>query len=821
MINASNLSKKIPLYKIGEDLIISKRADYTIGFKLCMTEIFNLDEDDYNEIHTLFDTLIKRMPDYSIVHKQDFFFKKKYNPQAVTKSNSLLGQYSELKFLEREHIEHDSYIFFTQSSAPIMNRMYVNNLLNRNAIPSEAIDINIYENFIQTVAAFEHTIKSSPYFSIERLHRKDYINEDNGHGLIMEYLTLNKKPISVDINFENGLRVGAKKCNYYTIENVEQLVRVDTCQKIDKLNTKLSFPFQLSLGLKFDHVYNQYIFCGIHKEELQIRDIRQKKLQSFSKLGSENKTNAQKLKKFNEQANDNTRIVQAHYNVLVFNENEHELKTNSQDTDVAMQKLGVVKSKFNIADAPELFWAGVPGNASDIPSALKMTMLSEQAVCLFNSETCTEDSKSTDFGMRLCDRLTGYPLYVDFVFEAHKKRLIDNRNMFIVGPSGSGKSFFTNSYVRHLLDCGHHVVIIDLGGSYKRLCELYNGIYLDFDLKNPLMHNPFILPKGVLEPSNDKVETLMNLVYALWLDDDDNPTKTKDSILREHIIKYYQILKNRPEIFPCFNSFFEYIRSVYEKLKETGDAQNEFQYFDYPSFFLVLRQYYKGGAFENLLNATTNIDLINTPLVVFELENIKDSATLLSIETLMIMEAFLNKVFLLGDDDNLLKSLIIEEAWKAVMNPKMARFMKYAVKTLRKHYGQFVTVTQELDDLLNNDFIKSTIVVNTDIKILLDQSKFKKGFKDVANLLGLSEREEALVLSLNKLSPDDPTRNFREVFMRIGTLSKVYAVELSDVEYATYTTNKDETAKIYQMANKKGLENALVQFAENKRYDQK
>ncbi len=187
----------------------------------------------------------------------------------------------------------------------------------------------------------------------------------------------------------------------------------------------------------------------------------------------------------------------------------------------------------------------------------------------------------------------------------------------------------------------------------------------------------------------------------------------------------------------------------------------------------------------------------------------------------MIMEAFLNKVFLLGDDDNLLKSLIIEEAWKAVMNPKMARFMKYAVKTLRKHYGQFVTVTQELDDLLNNDFIKSTIVVNTDIKILLDQSKFKKGFKDVANLLGLSEREEALVLSLNKLSPDDPTRNFREVFMRIGTLSKVYAVELSDVEYATYTTNKDETAKIYQMANKKGLENALVQFAENKRYDQK
>src|SRR5690606_472996 len=120
------------------------------------------------------------------------------------------------------------------------------------------------------------------------------------------------------------------------------------------------------------------------------------------------------------------------------------------------------------------------------------TVYADQAVCLMNYEGNYRHSVS-DFGIKLTDRINNYPIHVDFVFEPKKLGLISNYNMYVVGPSGSGKSFFTNSYMRHLLVHGHHAVIVDMGRSYKRLCELYGGIFIDFDEENPLQFNPFFL----------------------------------------------------------------------------------------------------------------------------------------------------------------------------------------------------------------------------------------------------------------------------------------------------------------------------------------
>lgn len=816
MINVRNISDRMPLYKIGEDLVISKRADYTIGFRVELPEIFNLDEEDYEKIHTLFDTLIKRMPDYSIIHKQDYFFKKKYATKK--KSGTFLGNHSEMKFLERDIVEHECYLFFTQSNSEMVDRTYQSSLINRNIVPTEAIDLNIYNEFVNTIAAFEQTLNSSNYFRVQRLNRSDYVNNE-GEGLISQYLTLGKSSAISDISFQSQ-RVGNKKFSFYTLENIEQLTKVDYKKKLHKLNTLLSFSYPLSLGLKFDHIFNQYVFCGNHKSEILTRESSQRQMQSFAKMSSHNEVHSIQLKNFINQANNSTRIVQSHCNVLVFEENEVEFKSNCLAVDVAMQELNVAKTKNNVADIADLFWGGIPGNASDIPKALKMTLLSEQAACFFSSETSQTDSNS-DWGMRLCDSSSGYPLYVDLFFEPLKKNLIHNRNAFIVGSSGAGKSFLTNLMVRYLLEGGHHVVLVDLGGSYRRLCELYGGIYISYDPENPLSHNPFILPKSCNgKIPDEKVENLISLIYTIWLDEPS--TKVQDAVLKDKIVKYYSILKNKPEIFPCFNSFYEFMKAYHQNLIATEDKHKEGKYFDFDSFFLVMRQYYKGGTYEHLLNATENFDLLETQLIVYDLENIKDNQTYLSIETLMIMDTLLDKVFRLELEQpetagTVLKSLLMEEAWKALMNPKMAEFLKYAAKTLRKHFGNLIPITQELDDLLDNKFVKSAIVGNSDIKIIMDLSGYKEKQDSVIELLGMTDRESALIKSLNQ-NIDASRGKYKEAFVKVGPMSKVYSVEVSDVEYATFTTSKDERIEIERLQKLKGKELGLLQFAENRKH---
>jgi conjugation system TraG family ATPase len=214
----------------------------------------------------------------------------------------------------------------------------------------------------------------------------------------------------------------------------------------------------------------------------------------------------------------------------------------------------------------------------------------------------------------------------------------------------------------------------------------------------------------------------------------------------------------------------------------------------------VLRPYYKGGEFDYLLNATQNLDLLQQRFIVFELDNIKDHPILFPVVTLIIMEVFISKMRKLK---GIRKMILIEEAWKAIAREGMAEYIKYLFKTVRKFYGEAVVVTQDIEDIISSPIVKHTIINNSDCKILLDQSKYQNRFEQIQELLGLTEKEKSLVLSVNKAN--DPAKNYKEVFISLGgILSKVYRTEVSMEEYLAYTTEETEKITMMKYAKKYG-----------------
>jgi conjugation system TraG family ATPase len=387
-----------------------------------------------------------------------------------------------------------------------------------------------------------------------------------------------------------------------------------------------------------------------------------------------------------------------------------------------------------------------------------------------------------------------------------------NRNKFILGPSGSGKSFFTNHMVRSYYEQGTHIVLVDVGHSYKGLCDMVNGYYFTYSEENPIRFNPFFIGEGD-SLDTEKKESIKTLLLALWKKDDEEFKRSEYVALSNAISGYYLFLDKHPEIFPGFNSFYDFLKDDYVKVL-TRDRVKE-KDFDVDNFLYVLRPYYQGGEFDYLLNASQNLDLLQERFIVFELDNIKDHPILFPVVTIIIMEVFINKMRKMK---GIRKMILIEEAWKALMKEGFAEYIKYLFKTVRKFFGEAIVVTQEVEDIISSPVVKQAIINNSDCKILLDQSKYQNKFDQIQELLGLTEKEKALVLSVNKAN--DPTKKYKEVFISLGgVLSKVYRTEVSLEEYLAYTTEQSEKVKLMEYANKFGgdMRKGITAMAEDMR----
>jgi len=354
-----------------------------------------------------------------------------------------------------------------------------------------------------------------------------------------------------------------------------------------------------------------------------------------------------------------------------------------------------------------------------------------------------------------------------------------------------------NHLLHSYLQQGAHCVVVDVGHSYSGLCELVDGYYFTYSEENPIKFNPFYLPPGEILDT-EKKESIKTLLVALWKQNDESFRRSEYVAISNALQSYYMYLEHHQDVFACFDSFYEFLQTEFIKELEADHVKD--RDFDMHNFLYVLRPFYKGGEFDYLLNAKENLDVLNQPFVVIELDNIKDHPILFQIVTLITMELFISKMRKLK---GVRKVIVIEEAWKAIAKGGMAEFMKYLYKTVRKHFGEAITVTQEIDDIISSPIVKEAIINNADCKIILDMKKFQNKFGSIQALLGMTDKGRDLVLSINKAN--DPAYRYRELYIELGGfLMQVYRYEPSPAEYYVFTTEQSEKVKVQQYTEKYG-----------------
>ena len=800
------LKDVLPVKGVEHDCILSKMGDVTVVYEATLPEIFTLSDQEYEAFHQAWIKAVKVLPKQSVFHKQDWFVDSAYAPDFTKDDTSFLTRSSERFINERPFLDHRCYILLTKKPASRKASTSLFSTLLRNSIvPEETLKPQLIQDFLDSCGQFKSILEDSGFVQLKRLGDDELQSQERTAGLIERYCYLSEAKDELlvkDIHFKDGIRIGDQYAQLYTLSNAADLPALCGSRiNYDKYSTdktKFSIGFASVLGqlLPCNHIYNQYVFIEDPQKTIQKLESKRLRLQSLSAYSRENTISRDATNDFLNEAISQQRLpVKAHFNILVWTSTKDELKDLKNLVSSALAQMDAVP-KQELDGAPQIHWAGIPGNAADFPMNDTFDTFAEQATCFLNLETNYRSSISP-VGIRLGDRLTGKPVHVDISDEPVKKGICTNRNKFILGPSGSGKSFFTNHMVRSYYEQGTHVVLVDVGHSYKGLCDMVNGYYFTYSEKDPIRFNPFYIGEGD-NLDTEKKESIKTLLLALWKKDNETFNRSEYVALSDALQLYFEYLENNKKVFPCFNSFFEFLRDVFVSKLE-GDKVKE-KDFDINNFLYVLRPYYKGGEFDYLLNAMENLDLLQQRFIVFELDNIKDHPILFPVVTLIIMEVFISKMRKLK---GIRKMILIEEAWKAIAKEGMAEYIKYLFKTVRKFFGEAIVVTQEVEDIISSPVVKQAIINNSDCKILLDQSKYQNKFEQIQELLGLTEKEKALVLSVNKAN--DPARKYKEVFISLGgILSRVYRTEVSPEEYLAYTTEETEKVKMQNYARKYG-----------------
>ena len=827
-LKATTLESKFPLLSVENDVIVSKDADVTVAFRVELPELYTVTSTEYEAIHSAWVKAMKVLPDYSIVHKQDIFIRESYKPDTDREDISFLSRSFERHFNERPFLNHTCYLFLTKTTKErSRTQSNFNSLCRGFIVPKEIKDREAMAKFIEAVGQFASIMNESGFVKLHRLTTDEIIGTGQAAGIVEKYFSLSQTDTTTLKDMSLGadeMRIGDNILCLHTLSDVEDLPgNVTTDIRYEKLSTdrsdcRLSFASPVGLLLPCNHILNQYVFIDDSAANLQKFEKMAKNMHSLSRYSRSNQINKEWIDEYlNEAHSFGLTSVRCHCNVMAWSDDREELKRikNEVGSQLALMEC---KPRHNTVDTPTLFWAGIPGNAADFPAEESFYTFIEQAVCFFAEETNYKNSPSP-FGIKMVDRLTGKPLHVDISDLPMKKGITTNRNKFVLGPSGSGKSFFMNHMVRQYYEQGTHVVLVDTGNSYQGLCEMINkktkgedGIYFTYTEENPISFNPFYTDDLVFDV--EKKDSIKTLLLTLWKSEDEKITKTESGELGSAVTAYIDRIKADRSIIPNFNTFYEFMRDVYRTELEERAIKVSREDFNLDNFLTTLRQYYRGGRFDFLLNSDKNIDLLGKRFIVFEIDAIKENKELFPVVTIIIMEAFINKMRRLK---GIRKQIIVEEAWKALSSPSMSEYLKYLYKTVRKYFGEAIVVTQEVDDIISSPVVKEAIINNSDCKILLDQRKYMNKFDSIQNLLGLTDKERGQILSINMAN--NPSRLYKEVWIGLGgTQSAVYATEVSVEEYLTFSTEETEKMEVLALADELGdIELAIKQLAERKR----
>ena len=535
-------------------------------------------------------------------------------------------------------------------------------------------------------------------------------------------------------------------------------------------------------------------------------------------------------------ARESKQLVYTHYNLVVAVSGDTDIQKCTNHLENSFSRMGIHISK-RAYNQLELFVNSFPGNCYGMNADYdRFLTLGDAATCLMYKERIVHN-EDTPLKIYYTDR-QGVPVAIDITGKEGKEKLTDNSNFFCLGPSGSGKSFHMNSVVRQLWEQNTDIVMVDTGNSYEGLCEYVGGKYIAYTEDKPITMNPFNISKREL--NIEKIDFLKNLILLIWKGSETQIPELEFRVVEQLVTEYYDFYFNGVQPYPSsqketlrknlstmekrrgteltqihdkveklikgleerrmalsvktlsFDSFYEF---ACERLNQIC-IENNITTIDCDNFAYMLQNFYRGGKYDKILNENVDSTLFDETFIVFEVDAIKENKQLFPIVTLIIMDVFLQKMRLKKNR----KCLVIEEAWKAIASPLMAEYIKYLYKTARKFWASVGVVTQEIQDIIGSPIVKEAIINNSDVVMLLDQSKFRERFDEIKAILGLTDVDCKKIFTVNRLDNKEGRSFFREVFIRRGSTSGVYGVEEPHECYMTYTTERaeKEALKLYK-----------------------
>ena len=809
----------------GVGVLYTKTGEYSAVLKIeNPVQKYSADIDSYYDFTHLFTALAQTLGEGYAIHKQDIFVRKQFASEPADGQEFLSASYFRY-FKGRPYTDSLCYLTITQEAKK--SRLF-------------SFDNKKWRDFLVKIRKVHDQLHDSGV-------QARFLNKAEASEYVDRYFAMNFKDRTVSMtNFkadDETVSMGDKRCKVYSLVDVDcaalpSMIRPYT--NIEVNNTEMPVDLASVVDNIPDAetvVYNQVIFLPNQKRELAMLD--KKKNRHASIPNPNNQMAVEDIKRVQEViARESKQLVYTHFNMVVAVSAGADLQKCTNHLENAFGRMGIHISK-RAYNQLELFVGSFPGNCYTLNEEYdRFLTLSDAAMCLMYKERVLH-SGETPLKIYYTDR-QGVPVAIDITGKEGKNKLTDNSNFFCLGPSGSGKSFHINSVVRQLHEQGTDVVMVDTGNSYEGLCEYLGGKYISYTEERPITMNPFRINRE--EYNIEKIDFLKNLILMIWKGSDSQIPEIEFRIVEQIIIDYYDayfngftrytdeqrevLLKNlfaaasrkNPNKPPrevdemvrkqievlearraalkvtelSFNSFFDY---SFDRLEQIC-TENDITTISYSTYSTMLQPFYKGGAYEKILNETVDSALFDETFIVFEVDAIKENKKLFPIVTLIIMDVFLQKMRIKKNR----KVLVIEEAWKAIASPLMAEYIKFMYKTARKFWASVGVVTQEIQDIIGSEIVKEAIINNSDVVMLLDQSKFKERFDEIRKILGLTEVDCKKIFTINRLENKDGRSFFREVFIRRGTTSGVYGVEEPHECYMTYTTERaeKEALKLYK-----------------------
>lgn len=897
----------------NKGIIYTKKGDYSAVLEMeNPIKKYSADTDSYYDFTILMASVIQVLGEGYALHKQDVFVRKNFDMSRVAakkKKGSKKAFLSEAYFRffnGRDYTEATTYLVITQKGKKGGIHTY---------------DNSKWRDFLVKIQKVFDRLKSGEVNCrfLTAAECKEYA--DRFFAFDFKNKNISMTDFKVD---SEKIGMGNKQIKVYSLLDVDNIGLPDNIRPYTDVSVNNAVISQ-DLLADIDHVpgvdsivYNQVIFLPNQKREMMKLD--KKKNRHASIPNPNNQIAVEDINAVqNELARNGKILVYAHYNLIVQTSSDYDFQkvTNSLENIFARYNIHISKRAYNQL---ELFVASFPGNCFRLNQDYDQFLtLSEAALCLMYKE---RQAVGDDSALKCyyTDR-QGLPLAVDTSGKEGKKRYTNNSNFFVLGPSGSGKSFFMNTVMRQYREQDTDIVIIDTGDSYEGLCSYFDGTYISYSKEKPISMNPFkVTDAEYNENFGEKKNFLKSLIFQLFKGAE-FPTKLEDAVINQTIVEYYEeyfhpfegfneeerkemktkllledkkngeydkfeeeleerygdeyeieeleykklsdrdkrvseklkaVIEDRaategekevaqralqrltPEVIEnkylmriehqidkierqkkklkvtelSFNSYYEF---AVERIPQIMKQQNI--QFNIHDFATILQAFYKGGENESILNNDIDGSLFDEKFIVFEIDKVKDDPVLFPILTLIIMDVFTQKMRIKKGR----KCLVIEEAWKAIATPVMADYIKYLYKTARKHWAMVGVVTQEIQDITSSPIVKEAIINNSDVFMLLDQSKFKDKFADIKATLSLTDIDCKKIFTINRLDNHEGRSRFQEVFIKRGQDGEVYGVEEPPECYINYTTEKveKEAFKFYRKQLKGSYQHGIEVFVKD------